>query len=428
LPEVAISRFHRTAERINAEMKFQWNLEVISLFSPDSGSDAAEVSRHAYFAVEPVHPNAQPPAGMFWTPISALTGASFVAREDFEAIQQFLADCRRGPQPFGKPGWFREVSEWVQNEIRSFDLRLNGRFQQFNAAPTFSLVRFETNGVAVWFKAVGEPNLREFGVTLALAQIIPPYVPRLIASRSDWNAWLSLEAEGSELFATRDVSFWEMVAGALARAQLESLSKTQGLLTVGAHDARVASLLKLVDPFFETSSEVMARQLKKTPPALKESEIQNLKEVVKHAFRELKAARVPDTLGHLDLNPRNIIVSVGKCTFLDWAETYVGPPMLSCEYLLEHFRRAFPGDRDGQVRITERYVASWAPLLSPKDIVTALFVAPLLAVFTYAAAATNWRDTRRLAQVERDAYLRSLVRSMKREAVRLAETRHPCRN
>src|SRR5882757_2296638 len=214
LPEVAISRCQRTAEGVNAEMKRRWGLEVISLFSPDFGFAAVEDSRLAYFAVESVHPDARPPAGMYWTPISALTDDSFLAREDFRAIREFLADGRRdsphqSTRPFRKPGWFREVSEWVQTEIRPFELRLNGRFRQFNAAPAFSLIRFETNGDAVWFKAVGEPHLREFRVTLALAQIIPSYVPRLIASRPDWNAWLSVEAEGSELFQTKDVAFWE---------------------------------------------------------------------------------------------------------------------------------------------------------------------------------------------------------------------------
>ena len=431
LPEVAISRCQRTAEGVNAEMKRRWGLEVISLFSPDFGFDAVEDSRLAYFAVESVHPDARPPAGMYWTPIAALTDDSFVAREDFGAIREFLADGRRDSphqptRPFRKPGWFREVSEWVQTEIRPFELRLNGRFRQFNAAPAFSLIRFETNGDAVWFKAVGEPSLREFRVTLALAQIIPSYVPRLIASRPDWNAWLSVEAEGSELFATRDVAFWEKAAGALASVQLESVSKAQGLLALGARDAKAASLLKLVDPFFQTSSEAMARQRKATPPALKESELQNLKEQVKHALRELEATRFPDSCGHLDLNPRNIIVAPAKCTFLDWAETYVGPPVLSCEYLLEHFRRAFPGDRDGQVRLANRYIAAWESLLPRNDICAALALAPLLAVFTYAVTSTDWGDAECLAQSEKTAYPRSLTRRMKHEADRLRGARDSC--
>jgi hypothetical protein len=431
LPQVAISRCQRTAEGVNAGMKRRWGLEVISLFSPDFGFDAVEDSRLAYFAVESVHPDARPPAGMSWTPISALTDDSFADSPDFNAIQQFLADCRGESQdestrPFRKPGWFREVSEWVQTEICPFELRLNGCFRQFNAAPAFSLIRFETNGDAVWFKAVGEPHLPEFRVTLALAQIIPSYVPRLIASRPDWNAWLSLEAEGSELFATGDVAFWEMAAGALASLQLESVSKVQGLLTLGARDAKATSLLKLVDPFFQISSEAMARQTKTTPPVLKESELQNLRQELKHALRELEATRFPDSCGHLDLNPRNIIVAPAKCTFLDWADTYVGPPVLSCEYLLEHFRRAFPENHDSQVRLANRYLAAWESVLPRNDICAALALAPLLAVFTYAVTCTDWGVAECLAQSEKAAYLRSLTRRMKHEADRLAGARDSC--
>jgi hypothetical protein len=432
LPEVAIPRFQRTAEHVNAEMKRRWHLEIISLFSPDPGSDAAPVSRPAYFAVEPAHPNARPPAGMYWKPISALTRASFADSADFEAIWQFLVDCRRAfrgesTRPFGKPGWFREVSEWVQNEIRPFDLRLNGRFQQFNAAPAFSLIRFETNCAAVWFKAVGEPNLREFPITLALTKLIPSYVPRLIASRCEWHAWLAQEAEGAELFASEDIALWETAAAALASAQVDSVSNAESLLAAGARDVRLSSLLQLVDPFFQASAEAMARQTKTTPPALKKSQLQNLHSEVKDALHELQAMHIPDTCGHLDLSPRNIIAAPEKCTFLDWAEACVGPPVLSCEYLLEHFRRAFRGNRDGQVRLTKRYVAAWASLLPRSKVCAALALAPLLAAFTYAVTCTDWRDPRCRAQTEKAAYLRSLTRRMKHEADRLAGARERSR-
>ncbi len=432
LPEVAIPRCQRTAEHVNAEMKRRWNLEVISLFSSGVGSNSTGVPPFPYYVVESIHPNARPPAGLHWMPIPALTDTSFADTRDFEAIRQFARDCKCGVQdestgPFGKPGWFREVFGWVRNEIRPFDLRLNGRFQQFNAAPAFSLIRFETNRVAVWFKAVGESNLREFPITLALAQLIPSYVPRLIASRTEWNAWLAREAEGGELFRSVDATLWETAAGALASAQVQSASKAEGLLAVGARDARVASLLPLVDPFFQVSSETMTRQMKTTLPSLKESDLQNLKEEVRDALAELQATHFPNACGHLDLNPRNIIVAPGKCTFLDWAEACVGHPVLSCEYLLEHFRRTFPGNRDGQVRLTERYVAPWTSLLSRHDVYAALAVAPLLAVFTYAVTCTDWQDPRILTQPAKAGYLRSLTRRMKHEADRLADARDPCK-
>jgi len=431
LPEVTIPRYQQTAKHVNAEMKRRWNLEVISLFSPQFDTDATDVSRFPYYAVESTHPNARPPTGMYWVPVSELTDASFSDACDFKAIRKFARDCNGGLRdgsagPFGKPGWFHEVSAWVGNEIRLLDLRLNGRFQQFNAAPAFSLVRFETNGVAVWFKAVGEPNIREFPITLALAQLIPSYVPRLIASRPEWNAWLAREAEGSELFATADVTLWEMAAAAFASAQRESAPNAERLLAVGARDVRVGSLQQLVDPFFQASSEAMARQIKTTPACLKESELQTLKLEVKCALRELEVTHFPDACGHLDLNPRNIIVAPGKCTFLDWAEACVGHPVLSCEYLLEHFRRTFPEDRDGALRLTERYVASWASLLPSCNVYAAFTVAPLLAVFTYAVTCIDWRDPRTLAQPAKAGYLRSLTRRMKHEADRLAGKKDRC--
>jgi hypothetical protein len=170
----------------------------------------------------------------------------------------------------------------------------------------------------------------------------------------------------------------------------------------------------------------MERQTKATPPSLKESELQNLKAEVKDALHALGSTHFPDTCGHLDLNPQNIIVAPGKCTFLDWAEACVGHPVLSYEYLLEHFRRAFPGNSDGRVRLTECYVASWASFLPPYAIDAALAVAPLLAIFTYAVTCTDWRDPQSLAEPSKAAYLRSLTRRMKQEADWLARSRNLC--
>jgi len=58
----------------------------------------------------------------------------------------------------------RRVVLLVQRAIEPYGLRLSGEFRQLNASPTFALLRLETTGQALWFKAVGEPNLREFPI------------------------------------------------------------------------------------------------------------------------------------------------------------------------------------------------------------------------------------------------------------------------
>jgi len=59
-------------------------------------------------------------------------------------------------------------------------VRLTGKFRQLNASPTFSLIRLETNGVALWFKATGKPNEHELAIALSLARLFPRYVPRVL--------------------------------------------------------------------------------------------------------------------------------------------------------------------------------------------------------------------------------------------------------
>jgi len=54
--------------------------------------------------------------------------------------------------------------------------------QQLNGSETFSLLKFETTKAPVWFKAVGEPNVREFLITLKLFELFPDYVPKILAS------------------------------------------------------------------------------------------------------------------------------------------------------------------------------------------------------------------------------------------------------
>src|SRR5687767_3348349 len=45
----------------------------------------------------------------------------------------------------------------------------------------FALVRLETSGPAVWFKAVGSPNEAEYCITRRIAERHPRHSPRLLA-------------------------------------------------------------------------------------------------------------------------------------------------------------------------------------------------------------------------------------------------------
>ena len=291
-------------------------------------------------------PKARPHPGTEWVHVSSLSERTLADPADQVAVQRSLAECDRDAGavtlgPFARLGWFRELQGWIEEAIAPLGLHLEGSFSQLNASPSFSLVRFETSGPAVWFKAVGNPNLREFPITLALARLLPQYLPPILAARPEWNGWLALEVEGTNLGETQDTQHWNTAASGLAKLQIESIGRFGTLVDFGARDLRVSALLKCWSAHSWMSwanSHGNADEGLHHPFCRGVNSYCSGSRSKRHSSLSTDLV-IPDALGHLDLNPGNVIVSEGQCVFLDWAEAFVGHPFFSFQYLVEHFRR-----------------------------------------------------------------------------------------
>lgn len=432
LPCVEIPCWQRVAEHLTAATKSRCGCVAISLFAPNITLPVHNSSGHRYQVMECVCNSEEHASDTVWKSIRSLTRDSFQDEADYRALQQLHMEANSyesdPASPFARRGWFTELRSWVTRSIEPSGLHLSGPFRQFNASPSFSLIRFETNGPAVWFKAVGEPSLREFPITLKLAQLFPEYIPRVIGTQPAWNGWLSLEATGTNLDKTKEITNWTAAAAALAKLQIESIPKIAPIVDAGARDVRVATLAALVDPFLDVIGQFMERQPQVPPPILTQEELALLGLRIQDSLTLLGDMPIPDGLGHLDLNPGNVIVSADGLVFLDWAEAYVGHPFFSFEYLLEHFRRAIGGDVAHEARLVASYSAPWQQLLSTSVIAEARLYAPLLAVFAYAAGADGWKDPERLRNSKIARYLRGLARRMHREATQIGERRVSCLN
>ena len=307
LPAVPLPRFTRVAEKLTAGIKDRWNLDTCCLFPVLEGiSSSVSIPFHV---VELSRCEAETPAAMPWLAAASLCAADFRDHDDFVAVQASLVRLegfRRGELPgaFGRPGWLRAATEWVAARAATARLSLTGKFRQLNASATFSLVRFETDGPALWFKAVGEPNVHEFSITLALARLFPHFVPRVIGRRPDWNAWLSVEAAGTYLSDTAPLSDWQRAAATLASLQIASCGHGLHLIDAGSKDIRICSLVPHVEPFFERMAELMEVQTKPTPLALTRAEIRSLSEEVRSCLDELSGNRHSEHIGPSRLQPR----------------------------------------------------------------------------------------------------------------------------
>jgi hypothetical protein len=425
LPRVEIRKQQRIAEQLSVEAGKAWGLETYCLFVP--GSHTNEDTTCA--VMECVKHNEKAPLGKYWMPVSV--AGEYMEGEEAAAVQDAFAEMAsytRGekPGPFAKPGWMRELFRWVHEQTARLGVRLTGNLRQYNASPTFSLLRIETDGAALWFKATGVPNSHELPVSVLLARLFPRHVPRILGVHPAWNGWLSTEASGTALDEISDCSAWERVAKELAELQIASIGKSAELLERKCKDLRLPEIVKFIDPFLSRVAELMTAQEKRSPAPLTNSELASLGEGLKEACSLLESFDLPDSLGHIDFNPGNIFVSADRCTFLDWAEGCVSNPLITFEYLREHIQRGGIQAPSAVERLTAAYARPWMSFYSPDDLKRALTVSPLIAVFVYAVANDSWSSSDSPRNPGFAGYLRSLTRRMYREAIHVAERSELC--
>lgn len=427
LPELSIPRWRRIVPNLNAEAKRLWNLDTVCLFPFEvSHSELAGVNCK-YFVMEVCKPEELARVAPDFVLLSNLRKDSFTDVQDYLAVQQgmgferacFPKDCEG---PFSGFGAFGRISAWVEEQLGPLGLRWDGNFRQLQASASFALVQFKTNRGAVWFKAVGEPNLREFPITTYLADRLPRHIPVLLARHSKWNAWLALEAEGQDLYSSLNPDHWCRAADSLAELQITSIENAPEILAAGARDIRSEPLLALAVPFFAKLEELMEQQTKLTPKRLTREEIKLTQQRVIEALVELEAAGIPDTINHLDLNPGNVLIAPGTCIFLDWSEAAVGNPFFSMEYLRQHFVRAFQGQAGAKTAFLVSYLDRWRSILPGQTVETAVRLAPLMALFAYAASSLPWHLSLS-SRPELAGFIRSLVRRMHRESEELSTRR-----
>lgn len=425
LPFVEIPPEQRTAQQLTAELYAASGWRGYCLLISHA---IEELPRWAAIEIAS-HGNASHLGGR-WFPLDAeahLRIDSAVDRAVIEKCTEELAMHWKQPNqaPFAKTGWLAELSCWVAEQIAPVGLRLTGGFTQLNASPAFTLMRLETDGSAVWFKAVGPPNRHELPVTVCLAGLFPEYLPRLLGVHPAWNGWLAEEVRGHALDHFREFSSWTKAAESLAQLQILSIGKQAELLEGPCKDLRLTGLTAVIDRFIERMREFMADQQTKAPAPLTDSEFTSLASHLHQACSRLGELALPDTLGHLDLNPGNIFVSGEHCVFLDWAEACVANPLVTFEYLREHFRRNGQIDATASRSLAVAYLGPWRSLMAPDDLDRAMAFSPLVAVFSFAAAGA-WRSAETLRERSHAGYFRSLTRRMQREALRLEERSKLC--
>lgn len=432
LPSINVCPAERLAVQLNAGARNCHGVNAYCLYVPEFSAEPPRASRAKYAVLESVEQHGNAPAGTEWMLVRSALSDSILSSDERDGLRISLDEMDRrivepSQKPFAKPGWIKELFEWIQDQVDPLQIRTTGRFEQLNSGPSFSLMRIETTGSAWWFKATGEPKRHEMPITRTLARLFPSCVPEILGVHSQWNGWLSRECDGATLDRFPEPSGWTRAAETLAQLEIASIGKRRELLECGCRDLTLPTLARQIDPFLARMKERMALQSKQPPMMLSDSHFAFLRDELKEACSALRDLDLPVVLGHLDFNPGNIVISPQRCVFLDWAEGSLICPFLTFAYLREHARRSQGSASESQAQMAAAYINPWRPLLSPCDLAQGIELSSFVAVFAYALAISEATPRETPESPTLAGFLRSLARRMYREAAELAHRSEQCR-
>lgn len=405
LPRESVRAGARRAQALNEAIRRRFGLCTIQLAVLPKSDETSECSVHE----------------ILWTQPSARDAITFEAIENFpegeilenerNAIKGFLTGKDNGFGQFGRLGWIEDFAARMPIHLS----RSPDALRQLNQGINFCLLNFkDSSGRSFWFKAVGEPNLREYAFTHELTRLCPAFLPRIVASIPEWSGWITEEVDGRPLSNSLSVNTWKRILGSLYALQEETTRNLAPLSAAGATDSSCEHLRAGLDPFFKEMQRAMHLQTSTTVAPLSDSDLNHLRARADTAITILEDSELPDSLLHRDIGHGNVIVTPTGAVFLDWAEAGIGHPFLSAEHLLANHERLHPVCREERESLRSFYAMLWQHGSDPVRLEVTARVAPAIGALAYAIDTWESKATKSNPE-EAWPLLRAILRRTKRE-------------
>jgi hypothetical protein len=331
-----------------------------------------------------------------------------------EVLQRILMGEDSGLGPFSRIGWIDEIQAWVHSVTEGYGVTLTGETLHLSSGGHFCLIRLGTSdGNGYWLKATGEPNTREFGIVTLLAEACPQYLPRLIATREDWNAWL-MEDHGCSLHNSESLEDFRRAVRAMADLQKIFIGRSDALFAACCGDHRNQTLRSHIVDLIAYLDEAMVLQTSAKAPKLSTSRLREIGTALDRACSMQQELGIPDSLMHSDINPGNILYDGNRYVFTDWCEANVGNPFITLEQMCLHAVRRSQEPELWTRALRDEYKACWKDLLTDHQIDRGLQLAPLLSILSSLDETSKWLTSPRRYDSQRLIYSRSLARHMDR--------------
>lgn len=410
LPSMTIPQWTRPAEQLREAIHAVWKLRVLIL-DFFHGSPLCAVA-------EVLVPGQ--PMGLKAVSLEQLQPPE-LSDQQLAQIASILAGGSNASGPFSRVGWIDEAIQWLEAETGR-KLSSKRGIEQYNAGGSFALVRFRMeDDWDYWLKATGRPNAHELSITTLLSKLCGSYLPELISSKPEWNAWLmSGEAKCVTEMPTAPFQLFTLLEDAvesMATLQMKTQGHNLDLLQAGAFDQDMQVLQNHAAELFDYLEEAMSLQTSTKVPLLEKKRIQELRVVFEEVCQRVEHLGICETIVHGDMNRGNILTGGGHCQFIDWSEAYLGHPLITLQHLLLLNRVENSEIRDFiNLLLKQRYLGIWVASCDPDALDEGLVYMPILAAASTLYGRGDWLTSPRRDDQCRQSYARSLARHMDRAA------------
>lgn len=373
------SLWYGNAEKIVRLAREAWGVECIVLRSPSFHVDREAHEIHLSLLLQ-AQPEAMPAHGK-WVPAADLsTGAPDAAIANLlaTAVRELEQPLSGSRTPWYERGWFARATAWADAALAGSGLERRGLARHYRNWGLSSVIRLETDGGAVYFKAAafdgalalagdGRPQgvlfSNEAGLLAGLTGRFPDHLPRLLASDPE-NVWIVAPDFGPSLALSTDVDAWEEALRLHARHQRAYVGREAELAGLGCL-SRPLDRLQIQFAALLGDDALLA--------FLSPTDRDRLRDIAgtaRAAIAELAGCGIPDTLVHGDLHAGNVATGGGRPLFFDWTDASIGHPFLDVATFLMPCR-LFDEQPDARDRLRAAYLSEWDGVVSPADLARA---------------------------------------------------------
>ncbi len=412
LPRIIITSRARLAYQFEETARQRWNTAIVVidiLLGESNVSPCAviEVRSRCWQFTD---------YGLTSIPIEAF-GDTDLSPSECLTIKKIIAGNIESRGPFSRIGWLDDAQAWVRHTVQDDDLRFD-TIRQYTATGHFALVRFESSrGSIYWMKAVGVPNTHELQVTQAITRCCPRFVPPILAVRSDWNAWISVDS-GQPVGTFSCFALCQQVAESLAQMQLASATHIEALRTNGCFDLRSSVVLRHMPDLVSYLKAAMADQTSAKVEPITPIRLDELASLLCRASEAIESFGIPNTLIHNDLNPGNILFDGRNAVFIDWAEACIGMPWFTFHHLYTEVVERNETHAN-PVQLKRAYLNHWRLFLDESQMERAFVLSRPLGIASYLFG----RDPAFTSPLRHSSSVQRYARSLARHIDRIARTR-----